>query len=175
MALAHPLHPITSRSRNTRRNLWVGWYVSFWRPWFWSVYSIYYIHTIYQGALYVIEISSFLETYIPKVSVAMMVYWMIWYCYSFLFGFKCAFQLHSSGFPISWYGYKYHVTLSIGELLSITVYRAVFWVCAVLVLSVNMSSFCYLFDRVLFHHGFIMIVWLLLGFLWPFFSFWTTL
>ena len=27
MALAHPLHPIDSRSRNRCRNLWVGWYI----------------------------------------------------------------------------------------------------------------------------------------------------
>ena len=27
MALAHPLHPIDNRSRNRRRNLWVGWCV----------------------------------------------------------------------------------------------------------------------------------------------------
>ena len=45
MALAHPLHPIKGRSRNKRRNLWVGWCVSSWRPWFWHVHSIYYIHT----------------------------------------------------------------------------------------------------------------------------------
>ena len=32
MALAHPLHPIGSRSRHKRRNLWVGW--SVWRYWF---------------------------------------------------------------------------------------------------------------------------------------------
>ena len=32
MALAHPRHPIDSRSRNRHRNLWVGWCVSFdWR------------------------------------------------------------------------------------------------------------------------------------------------
>ena len=43
MALAHPLHPIKSRSMNKRRNLWVEWCVSSWRPWFWPVYSIYYI------------------------------------------------------------------------------------------------------------------------------------
>ena len=46
MALAHPLHPIWSKSRYQRRNLWVGWCVSSWRPWFWPVYSIYYIHII---------------------------------------------------------------------------------------------------------------------------------
>ena len=34
MALAHPLHPIDNRSRNKRRNLWVGWCVSSWWPWF---------------------------------------------------------------------------------------------------------------------------------------------
>ena len=34
MALAHPLHPIDNRSRNRRRNLWVGWYVSSWWPLF---------------------------------------------------------------------------------------------------------------------------------------------
>ena len=31
-ALAHPLHPINSRSRNNRRNLWVGRCVSSWWP-----------------------------------------------------------------------------------------------------------------------------------------------
>ena len=49
VALAHPLHPIRSRSRNKRRNLWVGWCVSSWRPWFWPVYSIDYIHTIHYS------------------------------------------------------------------------------------------------------------------------------
>ena len=46
MALAHPLHPIKSRFGNKPRNLWVGWCVSSWRPWFWPVhYIFYYIHT----------------------------------------------------------------------------------------------------------------------------------
>ena len=40
MALAHPLHPINNRSRNTRRNLWVGWCVSSWWPWFPSRSSV---------------------------------------------------------------------------------------------------------------------------------------
>ena len=34
MALAYPLHPIHNRSRNKRRNLWVGRCVSSWWPWF---------------------------------------------------------------------------------------------------------------------------------------------
>ena len=32
MTLAHLLHPIDNRSRNRRRNLWVGWCVSSWWP-----------------------------------------------------------------------------------------------------------------------------------------------
>ena len=32
MALVHPLHSIDNRSRNRRRNLWVGWRVSSWWP-----------------------------------------------------------------------------------------------------------------------------------------------
>ena len=40
MALAHPLHPIRSRSRNKRRNRWAGWCVSSWWPWFWPEFSI---------------------------------------------------------------------------------------------------------------------------------------
>ena len=38
--LAHPLHPIDNRSRNKRRNLWVGWCVSSWWPWFPSGSSV---------------------------------------------------------------------------------------------------------------------------------------
>ena len=98
--------------------------------------------------------SSFLETYIPKVGVAMLVCWMIWYCYYFLFGFKCTFQLYSSVFFISWYGYKYHVTLCIGQLHPITFYRNGFGVCIDLVLSVTRCSFYYFLDRILFHHDF---------------------
>ena len=34
IALAHPRHPTDNRSRNRRRNLWVGWCVSSWWPLF---------------------------------------------------------------------------------------------------------------------------------------------
>ena len=34
MALAHHLHPIDNRSRNRRRNLWVGWCIFSWWPLF---------------------------------------------------------------------------------------------------------------------------------------------
>ena len=106
MALAHPLHPIRSKSRNQRRNLWVGWCVSSWRPWFWPVYSIYYIHIILHSCnLSKWKKNSFKETYTPKVGVAMLLAcWMIWYCYHFLFDFKSTFHLFRSTFFISWYG-----------------------------------------------------------------------
>ena len=50
-ALAHPRHPIKSRLRNKRRNLWVGWCVSSWRSWFWPVYAIYHIHTKHYSCI----------------------------------------------------------------------------------------------------------------------------
>ena len=49
MALVHPPHPIKSRSRNKRRNLWVGRWVSSSLRWFWPVYSTYYIHAIHYS------------------------------------------------------------------------------------------------------------------------------
>ena len=51
MALAHPLHPIDNRSRNRRRNLWVGWCVSSWWPLFPSRSSVLiyiYMHSLYE-------------------------------------------------------------------------------------------------------------------------------
>ena len=40
MALVHPLHPIDNMSKNMRRNMWVGWCVSFWWPLFPSRSSV---------------------------------------------------------------------------------------------------------------------------------------
>ena len=57
MALAHPLHPIDNRSRNKRRNLWVGRCVSSWWPWLPSrssvliymyIYIYMYVHSLYE-------------------------------------------------------------------------------------------------------------------------------
>ena len=59
MALAHPLHPIDNRSRNKRRNLWVGRCVSSWWPWFPPrssvliymyiyIYIYMYVHSLYE-------------------------------------------------------------------------------------------------------------------------------
>ena len=57
MALAHPLHPINDRSRNKRRNLWVGWCVSSWWPMFSSrssasLYIYLYVCILYTGSGY---------------------------------------------------------------------------------------------------------------------------
>ena len=57
MALAHPLHPINDRSKNKRRNLWVGWCVSSWWPMFTSrssvsLYIYLYVYILYTGSGY---------------------------------------------------------------------------------------------------------------------------
>ena len=62
--------------------------------------------------------------------------------------------VYNSRFSIVWYRYGYHVTLCIGRLQPIIVYRACFGVCAVLVLSVILCPFnnslmgCYFFMMV---------------------------
>ena len=77
MALAHPFHPIVSRSRNKRRNLWV---------------TIYYlIHIIIMGCI-ISNWNNLRDIYIPRIGVTMTVSRMIWYCYSFQLGFYCIFQ-----------------------------------------------------------------------------------
>ena len=55
MALTHPLHPNDNRSRNKRRNLWVGRCVSSWLHWFPSrsfvliyMYIYMYVHSLYK-------------------------------------------------------------------------------------------------------------------------------
>ena len=108
MALAHPLHPIKSRSRNTRRNLWVGWCVSSWRPWFWSVHSIYYIHTT------IITAFLFLKYTLSKRHIYQKLVWPCW-CIGWFdtVWFQVCFQLYVTVFSMSWYGYTYlwHCTL----------------------------------------------------------------
>ena len=95
------LHSIRSRPRKKHRNLWVRWFVSSWRPWVWSVYSIwYYIHIVYYSCIQSNWNKLLLiGTYIRRVGVAMTVCW-IWCCYCFLSGFKCRLQLYSWWFSI---------------------------------------------------------------------------
>ena len=54
MALAHPLHPIDNRSRNRRRNLWVGWCVSSWWPLFPSASCVLIYLYIYAFSIWVL-------------------------------------------------------------------------------------------------------------------------
>ena len=92
MALAHPFHPIRSRSMNKRRNLWVWWCGSSWRTWFWSINSI-----------------SQLKYALSKRHIHTNSWCDQWWCVgwydtvinSFVLGFKCMFQLYSWGFFIS--------------------------------------------------------------------------
>ena len=76
MALAQPLHPIGSRSRNRRRNLWFGWCVSSWWPLFLSssVLIYIYIYTIYTYALFMSSVIGRIYTYNRSV----VQYW--WSC-----------------------------------------------------------------------------------------------
>ena len=91
MVLAHPLHPITSMSRNTCKHwkLWVRWRVSWWH-YFWSIFSFYYhIHTMYLSCILSNWNMLLLgDIYIPRVGVAITVCWMIRYGYSFQLGFN---------------------------------------------------------------------------------------
>ena len=105
----------------------------------------------------------FIWTLYSKFQMAMLVCWMIWYCYSFQLGLKSIFQVYSSGFSISWYGSRYHVTLY-------TVYRTGFCVCIILVFCALKCSFSNSFIEFYF----IVIVVTIVVILWPLFSFWTT-
>ena len=133
------------------------------RSWFWSEYSIYHhIHTMYYTCNCILDNRNKLflwAIYMLRDGVAMTVCWMLWYSYSFLPGFKCIFQLYSSRFYISWYGYRYHVTLCIGQLHPITVYKTVF-VCALFWCWV---SSCIPFTNSLIEFYFIKIIGTVIG------------
>ena len=74
MALAQPLHPIDSRSRNRRRNLWFGWCVSSWWPLFLSSSMLIYIYYLYVYILY----EFCYMTYIYTNNRSVVQYW--WSC-----------------------------------------------------------------------------------------------
>ena len=93
---------------------------------------------------------------------------MLLYNYSVLPCFKCIFQSYISGFSISWYWYRYHVTLCIGHLHPTTAYRTDLG-CAFLLCWV---SLCVPFINSLMDY-FIMLIVTIIGILWPLFLFWT--
>ena len=52
LALTYPLHRIRGRSRNNRRNLWIGWCVSFWWPFIWFIIPMsVYMHISYYRSI----------------------------------------------------------------------------------------------------------------------------
>ena len=151
MALAHPLHPIKSRSRNKRRNLWVGWCVSSWRPWFWPVHSIYYIHTTHYSRILTNQNMFFLRD----------IHANSWYGHAgvlddlILCGFRCAFSCM--------FQYSLCHGMDVGTCDIVrwsaaphnrVANRTVFWVYVVLVFNVIRYSCHYFLDRILFHHDF---------------------
>ena len=115
VVLAYPLHPITTRSRNKCRNLWLGWCVSSWRPRFGAIFSSCYL-------------SNRKRLFLRIVGVVMPMCWMIWYFYFCpawfqMYCFDCIVQdslYHDVDIG------RYRVALCIGQLHHITVYRTVF-------------------------------------------------
>ena len=145
-ALVHPLHPIRRRSRNTRRNLRVGWCVFFWRPCYWSIFSIFHIgnwNTILLRYIYIpivgVTNDGVLVDMVLLLSLACLVS-NVW--------FKCIIQdsvYHNMDIRTMWHC----------ELVSCTLSHSMgllFVVCVDLVLSVILCSFYWSLDRVLFHH-----------------------
>ena len=150
MALAYPLHPIKNRSMNKRRNLWVGWCVSSWRPWPWPVHSIYYIHTTFSHILTYWNILFLRDIHTKS-----------WYGHAgvldelMLCGFRCPFSCmfkyslchgmdRGTCDIVHWSAAPYN---RIGN-------RTDFWVYVVLVLNVIRYSCHYFLDKILFHHDF---------------------
>ena len=68
MALAHPLHPIDNRSRNKRRNLWVGRCVSSWWPWFPSRSSVLIIY------VYICMCIPYMSSVIGRIYIYIYIY-----------------------------------------------------------------------------------------------------
>ena len=143
MTLAHPLHPIKDRSRNKSRNLLVGWCLSCWRPWFWPVHSIHYIHTTHYSLILTIGIYSFWDIHTNS-----------WYGHagvlddSILCGFSCMFQYSlCHGMDIGTCDIVHWSAASHDCIAN----RTGIWVYVVLVLSVIGYSCHYFLDRILFH------------------------
>ena len=149
MAMAYPLHPIKSRSKTKRRNLRDGWYGSSWRPWFWPVHSIYYIHATHYSRILTNWNILFLRDIHTKS----------WYGHAGvlddlkLCGFRCAFSCMFQ------YSLCHGMDISTCDIVhwwaaphSRIANRTGFWCYIVLVLNVIRYSCHYFLDRILFHH-----------------------
>ena len=102
------------------------------------------------AAFLVIKINSFYETCIPKVGVAMLVYWMMWYCYCFLSCFRCTFSciVQYSLYHNMDIGTMWHCTLNNTPSQSMVLFFAcaLFWCWVSLGTPVTISliEFCFI-------------------------------
>ena len=94
MALAHPLHPINSRSRKKRRNMWVGGVPSWW-PLFPSRNSVLiFMHSVYEFCyttyIYIQKECRSVLMKLHPITVFMTVFWsarfLCWMPLSVFFG-----------------------------------------------------------------------------------------
>ena len=136
---------------NKCRNLWVGWCVSSWRPWFWPVHPIYYIHTTHYS-----RILTNWNILFPRD-----IHNKSWYGHAgvldelILCGFRCAFSCMFQyslchGMDIGTCDIVHWSAAPHNRIAN----RTGFSVYVVLVLNVIMYSRHYFLDRVLFHHNF---------------------
>ena len=151
MALAHPLPPIKSRSRNKRRNLWVGWCVSSWRPWFWPVHSVYYIHTTHYSRI----LTNWNIRFLRDVHTESLYGHAGALDYLILCGFRCGFSCMFQyslchGMDICTCDIVHWSAAPYNRIAN----RTVFSVYVVLVLHVIRCSCSYFLDRILYHHDF---------------------
>ena len=73
---------LSRQQQANNTNTIIGWCLFSWRPWFWPVHSIYYIHTTHYNRILTNQNKLFLRDIhtVTKVGMAVLVYWMIWYC-----------------------------------------------------------------------------------------------
>ena len=102
------------------------------------------------AAFLLIKIYSFLETYIQKVGIAMLVYWMIRYCVvSCVLSVVCP-SILCHGMDIGTCEIVHWSAAPYNRIAN----RTGFSVYIVLVLNVIRYSCHYLLDRIIFHHDF---------------------
>ena len=151
MVLAQPLHPIKSRSRNKRR-----WMVCVLLTTLARI--LYYIHTI----RYSCNFSNWNKLFLRGI------YTKSWSGLARVLD-DLILLLFPVWFFISWYGYRYHLTLCTGQRHTITVYRTVLgcvllwcWLSTGAPVTVSLIEWY-------FHHDFHDYSYDCYGFLWPFF------
>ena len=87
-------------------------------------------------------------TYIPKVGVAVLAYWMSWYC---LVSGGLSVVWSSILYVMVWIGTMWHWLAAPHHCIA---YRTVFWVRVVLVLNAIRCSCHHFLDKIIFLHDF---------------------